>query len=108
MVIEIYSFRFFEISIKLILILQISKNRKFEIMWQQYIISDKQILLGKPTIKGTRLSVELILELLALGWTEEQILESYPNLTQDALRAVFTYLKECMQHELYFPLPASV
>ena len=76
-------------------------------MWQQYIIADKQILLGKPIIKGTRISVELILELFSSGWTENQILESYPNLTQEALRAVFAYLKECIQHELYFPLPAS-
>jgi uncharacterized protein (DUF433 family) len=76
-------------------------------MWQEYIISDKNILLGKPTIKGTRISVELILELLASGWTEKQILESYPNVTSDALRAVFAYLRDCIQHELYFPLSAS-
>ena len=76
-------------------------------MWQQYITSDKQILLGKPIIKGTRISVELILELLAGGWSEKQLLESYPNLTPEALRAVFAYLRECVQHEFYFPLPAS-
>ncbi len=76
-------------------------------MWQEYIISDRNILLGKPAIKGTRISVELILELLASGWTEKQILESYPNVTPDALRAVFAYLRDCMQHELYFPLSAS-
>lgn len=76
-------------------------------MWQQDIIADKQILLGKPIIKGTRISVELILELFTSGWTEKQILESYPNLTQDALRAVFAYLKEGLQQELYFPLPVS-
>ena len=76
-------------------------------MWQQYIISDQQILLGKPIIKGTRISVELILELLAAGWTEQQVLESYPNITQEALRATFAYLRECIQHELYFPLSVS-
>ena len=76
-------------------------------MWQGYIVSDKQILLGKPIIKGTRISVELILELLAAGWTEKQMLESYPSLTQDSLRAVFAYLKDCIQHELYFPFSAS-
>jgi uncharacterized protein (DUF433 family) len=74
--------------------------------WQDYIISDNQILLGKPTIKGTRISVELILELFAAGWTEAQILESYPRLSTEALRAVFAYLKECIQQELYFPLTA--
>lgn len=77
-------------------------------MWQDYIISNKEILLGKPVIKGTRISVELILELLSAGWTEAQILESYPNLTKEALKAVFSYLKDCIQHEFYFPLSATV
>lgn len=75
-------------------------------IWQNYIVSDKQILLGKPTIKGTRISVEMILELFQSGWTEKQILESYPSLTPDSLRAVFAYLKDCLQQELYFPIPA--
>lgn len=76
-------------------------------MWQNYITSNKEILLGKPVIKGTRVSVELILELLSLGWSEAQILESYPNLTNEFIRAVYLYLKDCIQHELYFPLPAT-
>jgi uncharacterized protein (DUF433 family) len=76
-------------------------------MWQEFIISDKQVLLGKPIIKGTRISVELILELLASGWTERQLLESYPNLSENALRAVFLYLRDCIQQEFYFPLSAS-
>ena len=74
--------------------------------WQDYIVSDKNILLGKPTIIGTRLSVELILELLEGGWNEKQLLESYPSLTENSLRAVFAYLKDCVQKELYFPLSA--
>jgi uncharacterized protein (DUF433 family) len=75
-------------------------------IWQDYIVSDKQILQGKPTIKGTRISVELIVELFGAGWTESQILESYPQLSQEALRAVFSYLKECLEQELYFPISA--
>ena len=59
--------------------------------WQEHIHSDPTVLLGKPTIKGTRLSVELILELFELGWTKEMILESYPRLTNDNIKAVFTY-----------------
>ena len=74
--------------------------------WQDYIISDNQILLGKPTIKGTRISVELVLELFAAGWTEKQILDSYPTITVESLRAVFDYFKACMQQELYFPISA--
>ena len=74
--------------------------------WQDYIVSDKQILLGKPTLKGTRSSVELVLELFSKGWTEKQIIDSYPLLTTDSLRAVFAYLKDCIQQELYFPISA--
>ena len=74
--------------------------------WQDHIVSDKEILIGKPTIKGTRISVELILELLANGWTDKMIFESYPGLTEDDLKAVFAYLRDCIQHELYFPLSA--
>ena len=74
--------------------------------WQDYIVSDKQILLGKPTIKGTRISVELVLELFSTGWTEQQILGSYPSVSAIALRAVFAYLKDCIQQELYFSISA--
>ncbi len=74
--------------------------------WQEYIISDKQVLLGKPTIKGTRISVELVLELFSTGWTEKQILDSYPSVSPESLRAVFAYLKDCIQQELYFPISA--
>ena len=74
--------------------------------WQEYIISDKQVLLGKPTIKGTRISVELVLELFSNGWTEKQMLDSYPTVSPESLRAVFAYLKDCIQQELYFPISA--
>jgi len=79
----------------------------WRVMWQDFIISDNQVLLGKPIIKGTRISVELILELLASGWTETQILESYPNLSENSLRAVFSYLRDCIQQELYFSISAT-
>ena len=56
--------------------------------WHDHIHSDPSILLGKPVIRGTRLSVEFLLGLLAEGWTEHDILESYPQLSREALRAV--------------------
>lgn len=59
--------------------------------WQQYIVSDKEILLGKPTIKGTRLSVEHIVSLFAQGWTEQMILDNNPRLTKESLLAVLFY-----------------
>ena len=74
--------------------------------WQEYIVSDQQILLGKPTIKGTRISVELLLELLSSGWSTQQVLASYPAINEEAIKAVFAYLKECIQQEFYFPISA--
>lgn len=70
--------------------------------WKDYIISDKEVLLGKPTVKGTRISVEHIISLLAKGWSESQILENYPRLTKESLQAVFSYIKECIHDGLLF------
>ena len=75
--------------------------------WRDHIVADKQVLLGKPIIKGTRISVELILELLASGWSEQQILESYPNIEKKHLLAVYAYLKDSVSNELIFPFPKS-
>lgn len=60
--------------------------------WSDHIHADERILGGKPVFKGTRLSVELILERLADGWTLEQIYESYPRLTPTHIQALFAYL----------------
>ncbi len=68
--------------------------------WQDFIVSDKGILLGKPAIKGTRVSVDHLINLFAQGWSENQILENYPRLTKDSLQAVFAYVHECMQDGL--------
>ena len=56
--------------------------------WEERIVSDKNILIGKPTIKGTRLSVDHIIGLFAQGWDEQQILDNYPRLTKADLQAV--------------------
>ncbi|MBE0447578.1 MAG: DUF433 domain-containing protein [Actinobacteria bacterium] len=73
--------------------------------WRRYIYSDPEILLGKPIIKGTRLSVDFILGLFAEGWTEQQVLDNYPTLTAEALRAVFAFAKDCMQEEFLYTIP---
>jgi len=75
--------------------------------WRRYIHSDPEILLGKPVVRGTRLSVDLILGLFAAGWTEEQVLENYPSLTPEALRAVFAFAAECMREEAMYAVPAG-
>ncbi|NJC27813.1 DUF433 domain-containing protein [Neolewinella antarctica] len=59
--------------------------------WQNHIHTDPEILVGKPVIKGTRLSVEFIIGRLANGWSEQEILENYPTLSKDGLQAVFAY-----------------
>lgn len=59
--------------------------------WRQYISSDPDILYGKPVVTGTRLSVAFLLDLFAGGWTEDDVLEEYPQLTRAGLRAVFAY-----------------
>ena len=56
--------------------------------WQDHITSDPQVLGGKPIIKGTRLSVEFILERLADGWTEDMLLENFSSLTKDTVHAL--------------------
>jgi uncharacterized protein (DUF433 family) len=70
--------------------------------WKEHIVSDKEVLLGKPAVKGTRLSVEHIVGLLAQGWTENQILENHPRLTKESLRAVFAYIQACLNDGLLF------
>jgi len=73
-----------------------------QVNWQDYIISDKDILLSKPIIKDTRLSIDHILGLLAQGWTETTILENYPRLTKEHMQAVFAYIHDCMKEGLFF------
>ncbi|MBE2233319.1 MAG: DUF433 domain-containing protein [Anaerolinea sp.] len=73
--------------------------------WRDYIQSDPGILQGKPVVKGTRLAVDFILSLYATGWTQRQILESYPTLTPEALRAVFAFSAECMREEAIYAVP---
>lgn len=68
--------------------------------WQNNIVSDKSVLLGKPTIKGTRISVDHILSLLAQGWNEQKILANYPRLSNEDITAVFAYLYDCIQDGL--------
>jgi uncharacterized protein (DUF433 family) len=73
--------------------------------WKKYIHSDPEILMGKPVVKGTRLAVDFLVGLFAAGWTEQQVLENYPTLTSESLRAVFAYVAECMRDESLFVVP---
>jgi uncharacterized protein (DUF433 family) len=70
--------------------------------WQDHISSDKDVLLGKPTITGTRISVDHIIGLLAQGWSEQQLLENYPRLNKEHLKAVFAYIHDCLKDGLLY------
>ena len=72
--------------------------------WRDHITSDADVLAGKPVVRGTRLSVEFLLGLLAAGWTSEQVLASYAGLTPEALRAVYAFAAEVLQDEAVFVL----
>ncbi len=64
--------------------------------WEDRIEINPRVLAGKPVIRGTRLAVEFIIELLANGWTEQQIQENYPNITTDDIRACLHYAAELL------------
>ena len=72
--------------------------------WQDRIAVDPGILAGKPVVKGTRVSVELVVDLLAAGWTHAQILDSYPTITDDDIRACLSYAGELLREEQVFPI----
>ena len=72
--------------------------------WQERITFDPKILVGKPTVKGTRISVQHVIDLLAAGWTHEQVLDSYPSLSAEDIRACLAYASELLHGEKVFPL----
>lgn len=69
--------------------------------WRDRITSDPAVLAGKPVVKGTRISVELILGWLANGWTYEQILASYPHITREDILAALAFAEEMLRDEQY-------
>jgi len=75
--------------------------------WRERIVCDPDVLVGKPSIKGTRLSVELILGWLAQGWTPEMLLHAYPSLVRDDVLAALAFAAEMMREESYTLLERS-
>lgn len=72
--------------------------------WQSRIVIDQQILVGKPVIKGTRLAVEFIIDLLAQGWSEAEILRNYPGLSSEDIQACLGYAGAMLRAEKIYPL----
>lgn len=73
--------------------------------WRERITVDPQILVGKPVIRGTRIAVELVIDLLARGYTKEQIREQYDHLTDADIQACLAYASETLRSERVYALP---
>lgn len=67
--------------------------------WQDRIVVNPDILTGKPVIKGSRLAVEFIIDLMAQGWTEADILRNYPGLTSEDIQACLAYTSMVLKAE---------
>ena len=72
--------------------------------WKEMITADPKVMVGKPVIRGTRLTVEFIIELLANGWTEEQVMEHY-EITHEQIRACLAYAHDILTDIRVYPLP---
>ena len=72
--------------------------------WRDRITSNPEILVGKPVIKGTRISVELILGWLANGWSFDKIIEAYPHISREDIFAALAFAAEVMHQEHYIAL----
>jgi uncharacterized protein (DUF433 family) len=71
--------------------------------WRAHIVVDPAIAVGKPVVKGTRLGLAFLLDLIAAGCAEAEILEEYPGLTADDVRACVAYAAEVVRSERVFP-----
>jgi uncharacterized protein (DUF433 family) len=75
--------------------------------WQDRITIDPDVLVGKPIVKGTRISVEFVIDLLARGWTTEQVLKEYDHLTPEDIQACLAYASDVLKSEKVYLLPTS-
>lgn len=72
--------------------------------WRDHIVSEPDVLLGKPTIRGTRVSVELILGWLSKGWTFDTVVEAYPYITHKDILAALAFAAEVLHDERYISI----
>ena len=73
--------------------------------WHDRIVGEPKVLAGTPIIMGTRMAGEFVLELLANEWTEQRILENYPQLTHEDITAVLNYAARVLKEETVYALP---
>jgi len=77
-------------------------------MERVFITSDPSIMMGKPVIAGTRITVELVLEKLAAGETVEQILDAHPRLTREAIQAALAFAAKALRADVIYPIAEAV
>ena len=85
----------------------IRETRRYAMNRINRIVVDPEILVGKPVVRGTRLAVEFIIDLLAQGWSEEEILDNYPGLTREDIRACLVYASTVLKAEKIYPFALS-
>ena len=73
--------------------------------WHDRIMVDSSVLVGKPVIKGTRIAVEFVMDLLGRGWAVEQVLQEYDHLTTEDIQACLAYSAEILKSERVYVLP---
>lgn len=73
--------------------------------WEERIQIDPRVLVGKPVVKGTRLAVEFLIDLLANGWSEQQIIDNYPGITADDLHACLHYAVQILKSQRVYLTP---
>jgi len=73
--------------------------------WKDRITMDPDVLAGKPIIRGTRVSVEFLLDLLAQGWSRRRVLDNYPQLERQDVLAALAYARDCLKLEKLYPIP---
>lgn len=71
------------------------------------IVSDPQVMMGKPVVAGTRITVELILEKLAAGESIEDLLGSHPRLTREGINAALQFAADALRADVVYPAPAA-
>ncbi|MBU2443996.1 MAG: DUF433 domain-containing protein [Bacteroidetes bacterium] len=77
-------------------------------MQKKLIVSDPNVMMGKPVVSGTRITVELILEKLAAGETIDQILEAHPRLTEEGIQAALAFAADVLKGDLVYPIAETV
>ncbi len=77
-------------------------------MQKKLIVSDPKIMMGKPVIAGTRITVEMILEKLSAGETVEQILEAHPRLTREGIREALAFAAQALRADVVYPVAEAV